>query len=136
MQEPIDNDKLNELNSSDEEEKERPLADASLQQQLSNYQKALEQEWGQSNLELPENHEQLVEATRKEIIRAIPKAVTSIAFMAEHADNENVRLKACMYLTDNGLGEGGKFNPEDPMDKLLKRLTENPEPQQQPQDEG
>lgn len=123
MQEPIDKDKIDELNSSPPE---RPLNDANLQQQLSDYQKALEQEWQRGDLELPENHEQLIEATRREIIKGIPKAVTNIVYLAEHADNENVRLKACMYLTDNGLGEGGKFNPEDPLDKLIKNLTAPP----------
>lgn len=123
MQEPIDKDKIDEVNASDEVSKERPVSNPSLQQELADYKKALEEEWGQSNLELPENHEALVEATRKEIIRGIPKAVTNIVYLAEHADNENVRLKACMYLTDNGLGEGGKFNPEDPLDKLVKQLT-------------
>jgi len=105
-----------------------------LQQELANYQKALEEEWGSAKLELPENHEQLVEATRKEIIRGIPKAVSNIVFLAEHAANENVRLKACMYLTDNGLGEGGKFNPEDPMDVLIKKLTRDPEPAEPSED--
>lgn len=104
-------------------DEERPLSDKSLQEQLHAYQKSLEEEWKEENLSDPANHEKLVEKTKKQLIEAIPKAVTSLLYLAEHGDNENVRIKAQMYIIDNGLGENGKFNPEDPMENLIKKLT-------------
>lgn len=118
--EPIDDETYKELS---EPTPDRPVGDLSLQQELAKYQKSLEEEWETENLVDPENHEQLVEKTRKQLIRGIPVAVANLIYLAEHGDNENVRLRAQIYLIDNGLGETGKFNPVDPMEALINKLT-------------
>ena len=104
---------------------ERPLGNPSLQNELAAYRKALQEEWEQENLSDPENRAALVEKARKEIAKAIPRAIVGITDLAENADNENVRLNAQKFIITTGIGETGIFSEEDPITALVKQLSTN-----------
>jgi hypothetical protein len=97
-----------------------------LQQKLADYQKALEEEWASSEKykegQLPPTE---IRAKTKELLtQAIPKAVASLLQLSQHAQAENVRLKAAMYIVDKGIGREAAGMVGDPMEELLKELNQ------------
>jgi hypothetical protein len=94
-----------------------------LQAKLKEYQQALEQEW-QTSHNTDSNATTLTDIKVKTadlLTSAIPKAVGSLLYLAQHAANESVKLKAAQYIIDKGLG--GKTASGDPLEALLKELT-------------
>lgn len=99
------------------------LSQESLQVILANYKKALEQEF---DLEVrPElvDPEILTEAIKKQMIGKLPVAFKSLAYLAEHADSESVRLSSSKFIIECAIGKQAIALPGDPLSNLLKNLT-------------
>lgn len=97
-----------------------------LSEYLSNYEKALEEEWREDNSykegTLPP--EQIRTKTKELLTQAVPKAVASLLYMAQHAANEQVRVKAATYIIDKAIGKETGF-VGDPMEELLRSINES-----------
>lgn len=97
-----------------------------LQEMLTNYSKALEEEWREEESYKEGNltPQQIRNKTKELLTQAVPKAVASLLYLAQHASNEQVKMKAATYIIDKAIGsEKGLVG--DPMEQLLAELQDS-----------
>lgn len=102
---------------------DEPLTQESLQLQLANYRKALEQEF---DLEArPEliDADVLAESIKKQMIQKLPIGFKTLAYLAEHAESESVRLHSAKFIIEAAIGKNALAPISDPMQGLLSKLA-------------
>lgn len=97
-----------------------PLSEASLQQHLNEYHKALEAEFKVEVEKTPENVQEL---TTEFFKNNAAHAAAQIAWLSQHADSESVKLNAAKFIISAAIADGEKDG--DPIKELLKQLTSN-----------
>ena len=92
--------------------------------ELQRYSAALEQEWtdGVKYDEGTLTPLEIRSKSKELLTQAVPKAIASMLYLAQHAGNENTRLKAAQFIIDKAIGReiGGMVG--DPMEELLQGL--------------
>jgi hypothetical protein len=98
-----------------------------LNEYLQGYEQAIREEWemSQGNGDTEANAKltpaEIREKTKELLTQAVPKAVASLLYLSQHADNETVKMKAATYIIDKAIGsEKGLVG--DPLEALLSGL--------------
>lgn len=98
--------------------------DNDLDAQLQAYRKALEEEYDAAESGTPNDLEKIRVTTASKLLTAVPAAVERIVYLLEHAEKDSTQLAAAKFIIANGLGEGAIGDTTDPLEALLKKLTE------------
>lgn len=98
--------------------------DQALQQELAKYQKALAEEWEDSQAFAAGKLEgtELREKTQELLTQGIPHAVARMLYLVDHAKNEKVQESAAKWIIERGLGKAAGL-VGDPLDELLKGIN-------------
>jgi hypothetical protein len=109
-----------------EEGPDKEANERKLQQQLKDYQNALEAEF-KLDSDYQEGELSPVEVKKRTeslLLQAVPKAVARMKHIVEHSTNDGLALKASQYILDRAIGkDGGKI--ADPLAGLLEDLRAN-----------
>jgi hypothetical protein len=100
--------------------------EARLQDQLQNYQRALEQEWedGVKYSDGTLTPLEIRTKTKEILTQGVPKAVASLVYLAQHGKNETVQLNAAKYIIDKAIGKELDGIVGNPLEALLSTLNE------------
>lgn len=94
---------------------------------LQQYQKALEEEWERDErvkgaiTDLTPG--EIREKTKELLTQGVPKAVGMLVHLAQHANSENVRLKAATAILDRAIGTEAAGLVGDPVEELLRSIN-------------
>lgn len=94
---------------------------------LHDYQRALEEEWETDErvkgaiTDLTPG--EIREKTKTLLTQAVPKAVGMLLHLSQHANNENVRLKAATTILDRAIGTDVGGLVGDPFEELLRTIN-------------
>ena len=108
-----------------------PRKGKTLQQELAEYQRALQEEWTESVEEAAKTDTQiLAEKTRLMLLDGTPGAIATIVYLAAHSPHDQVRAGCAKFIIGNALNRKGSAADlaESPLDKLLKDLNKTPKP--------
>lgn len=99
------------------------LNEKKLQEQLRNYQDAIQGEWfvEEAYKEGTLSPTEIRDKTKELLTQAVPKAVASLLYLSQHASNEATKFKAATYIIDKAIGsEKGLVG--NPLDDLLNEI--------------
>jgi hypothetical protein len=109
------------LDNSDNSE----LTPETLQEKLRAYHKSFQEEFAKPANEINEDSEAIANKAKEVLIKCIPDAAATLAYLCNFAESATIRLQAAKYIMDNGLGKTGFATPADPLEELVKQLTAN-----------
>lgn len=92
--------------------------------ELQRYRRACEEEFNLkegdvSNLTASE----IREKTRDILTKAVPSAVGTLTYLAKHAKNESIRLKAATTIVERALGRDNAGLVGDPFEEMVRELN-------------
>ena len=101
-----------------------PRKGKTLQQELLEYTKALEEEWVPDDENSTDTSE-LAERTRKMLLNGTPHAIATLVELAAHSPVDGVRASCAKFIVENALNKKGSTDkPESTLDKLLREFNE------------
>jgi hypothetical protein len=97
-----------------------------LQAELKKYQAAIKQEYENAVASGAGDQSQLEEYTQEYFKKNINMAAAQIAWLAQNAESESVRMNASKYVIERALAQSAK--DADPIKALLTEISNLPKP--------